>query len=113
MKDPAVIVLMRELDSVTQSISEISQNLRRAKQKKKSLVHALGVLGESLPSTKHSRNGEPSLADCTIRILQEKEALFVDEIVMHLLEGGRQVVKPSVVTALSRLQKKQGGPKEG
>ena len=49
MYDQARVVLKKELETVMSSISEISKALKGAKEKQKSLEHALKVLGESPP----------------------------------------------------------------
>ena len=109
-ENPAIQILTDELDAVTQQISDISRGLSQAKNKRKSIEEALSLLlgaPTATPVVERKPDGGPPLADLSVRILRDVGAMAVDDIVNALEVRGRDVKKPSVLSALSRLKRKK------
>ena len=107
--NPAIDVLQRELEETNRHISEMTEALKAAKAKHKSLEDALTLLtGQPALSHTSRSTGEsgPTLKDQILDLLAtDRMGLAPAEIARLLTEKGRETGNTTVSSTLSRMKK--------
>lgn len=112
---PALDVLQRERDVVAADIERMSDELKFARAKLKSLNQAIDLLAGSLPATGRSRDQSmPTLKELIVEKLSQQElGRTPAEIAGILTEAGRATGNTTVSSILSRLRKEGAAEKRG
>lgn len=115
--NPAIDVLQRELEETDRHIADLSESLKSARAKQKSLGEALSVLtGQpSAALTVKAADGGPTLKEHISALLTpDGMGLSPAEIAALLTENGRETGNTTVSSTLSRMKRdgvvvKRGG----
>lgn len=104
--NPAIEVLQRERDQVATAIDEMSDLLKDARAKQKSIDEALALLtGQPIPERGKSGGG-PRLNDLILDTLKvDGMGQTPAEIAELLTESGRETANTTVSSMLSRMKK--------
>ncbi|MBC6439223.1 MAG: hypothetical protein GDA49_02165 [Rhodospirillales bacterium] len=109
--NPAINVLQRERDDTDRQISDLTDALKSAKEKRESLVKALSVLTGQTVAASTSRNTSrkrPKLKEGILDLLSSDGAGLVPAEAARLLtENGRET-KNTTVSSMLSLMKKEG-----
>lgn len=104
MNNPAIMVLTHERDQTAAEIERLSDDLKEARAKLRSLDEAIATL-TGQPAPERGRGTGPTLNEQVSEVLQEKPGKTPAEIADILTANGRETSNTTISSILSRMRK--------